>query len=86
MTALATKTAFARFSNSITISDDCKDLPCFKNAASVNFDYFVIPEILHWEDRATEWSGIPDKIEVKISIYRGPGMGGIGFRLDLWQK
>lgn len=30
--------------------------------------YLVYPTILHWEDRATEWSGIPDKVEVKIEI------------------
>jgi len=30
--------------------------------------YLVYPTILHWEDRATEWSGIPDKIEIRIEI------------------
>jgi len=25
--------------------------------------------ILNWEDRATEWSGIPDKITLKMAIY-----------------
>jgi hypothetical protein len=30
--------------------------------------YLVYPTILYWEDRATEWSGIPDKIEVRIEI------------------
>ena len=30
--------------------------------------YLVYPTILHWEDRATEWSGISDKVEVKIEI------------------
>lgn len=30
--------------------------------------YLIYPTILHWEDRATEWSGIPDKVEVKIEI------------------
>ena len=34
-----------------------------------NYDYIVIPEILHWEDRATAWSGLPDKIEVSIEMY-----------------
>ncbi len=34
------------------------------------FDYLVYPTILHWEDRATEWSGIPDKLQVKISVTR----------------
>lgn len=30
--------------------------------------YLVYPTILHWEDRATEWSSIPDKVEVKIEL------------------
>ncbi len=30
--------------------------------------YLVYPTILHWEDRATEWSAIPDKVEVKIEL------------------
>jgi len=32
------------------------------------FDYLFYPLILHWEDRATEWSGIPDKIELRIDV------------------
>ena len=71
MTALAVRAAFARFSNATTVAPDCKDLACLKGVPSPSFDYYVIPEILHWEDRATEWSGIPDKIEVKVSIYDG---------------
>lgn len=30
--------------------------------------HLVIPEILHWEDRATEWSGKRDSIEVRLSL------------------
>jgi hypothetical protein len=30
--------------------------------------YLVYPTILHWEDRATEWSAIPDKVEVKVEL------------------
>lgn len=30
--------------------------------------YLVYPTILHWEDRATEWSAIPDTVEVKIEV------------------
>jgi len=37
-------------------------------ALSDNWQYFVYPTILHWEDRATEWSAIPDKVEVKIEV------------------
>ena len=71
MTAYATRAAFARFSNNVSISAECKDLACLKKNASGPFDYHVIPEILHWEDRATEWSGLPDKIEVKVIVYAG---------------
>ncbi|MCH1920902.1 DUF4823 domain-containing protein [Shewanella sp. A3A] len=31
-------------------------------------DLMVYPSILHWEDRATEWSAIPDRVSVKIVI------------------
>jgi hypothetical protein len=71
MTALAVRAAFARFTNTNTVSTDCKELECLKRNTSSNFDYYVIPEILHWEDRATEWSGIRDKIEIKLIIYEG---------------
>jgi uncharacterized protein YceK len=71
MTALAVRAAFARFTNSTTVVSGCKDLMCLKKYQSISYDYYVVPEILHWEDRATEWSGIPDKIEVKISVYDG---------------
>ena len=33
-----------------------------------NARFLIIPSILHWEDRNTPWSGIADKIEIKIEI------------------
>ncbi|MDX2499528.1 MAG: DUF4823 domain-containing protein [Deltaproteobacteria bacterium] len=39
-----------------------------KKARSDGFSHLVYPMILHWEDRATEWSGTPDKVRVKISL------------------
>jgi hypothetical protein len=71
MTAFAVRAAFARFTDSITVVSDCKDLVCLKKNQSASYDYYVIPGILHWEDRATEWSGIPDKLEVRISVHDG---------------
>ncbi|OBT14765.1 DUF4823 domain-containing protein [Vibrio sp. UCD-FRSSP16_10] len=32
------------------------------------FNYLIYPTIMHWEDRATEWSGKPDVVEVKVSV------------------
>ena len=34
-----------------------------------NVKYLVVPTILHWEDNNTPWTGISDKIEVKIEVF-----------------
>ncbi|XHF32918.1 DUF4823 domain-containing protein [Pseudomonas chlororaphis] len=71
MTAGAIRSAFARYSNQVKVSESCADLACIRELG--NAGYYVVPEILHWEDRATEWSGIPDRIEVKLVIYGAKG-------------
>lgn len=38
------------------------------SAKNGGYDYLFYPIIMHWEDRATEWSAIPDKIKVKITV------------------
>jgi hypothetical protein len=40
----------------------------FAHAKDNNYNYLIFPTILEWEDRATEWSGIPDKASIKIAI------------------
>lgn len=46
----------------------------FSETELLQFDYIIIPEILHWEDRATAWSGLPDKVEIFIEIYDSRGV------------
>lgn len=70
-TVLAFRAAFARYSNEIAISSDCQDLACLRRGQFSTSDYLVVPEILHWEDRNTEWSGKKDEVEVKVVIYSG---------------
>ena len=41
-----------------------------ESAEATDADYLVYPKISHWEDRATEWSGIPTKATVIVSLYR----------------
>jgi len=41
-----------------------------KYAKENKFEYLIFPSVLEWEDRATEWSGIPDKASIKISIIK----------------
>jgi hypothetical protein len=38
-------------------------------ASSAGADFLVYTRIAHWSDRATEWSGIPDRITLNVSIY-----------------
>jgi uncharacterized protein DUF4823 len=69
MTANAVRAAFSRVTNSVTVSEECQSSACLKLPAMERYGYYVEPQILHWEDRATEWSGLPDKVEIKIIIY-----------------
>ena len=39
------------------------------SAHAQNASHLVYPTIMHWEDRATEWSGVPDRVRVQIRIY-----------------
>jgi hypothetical protein len=34
--------------------------------------HVFVTTILNWEDRATEWSGIPDKLTLKFAVYEAP--------------
>jgi len=69
MTALATEVEFSKYATRVEISDRCVLDACLATLKNSEFGYLVEPRILHWEDRATEWSGKPDKISVKISVY-----------------
>jgi len=76
MTAAAVKTAFSYYTNRVTVMGACRELSCLRQNSPSG--YYVIPEILHWEERATEWSGLPDKIEVKLAIYGPTGAQPLG--------
>jgi hypothetical protein len=61
--------AFSKNSNS---AETARQYQSFDNALTYakenNYGYLVFPTILEWEDRATVWSGIPDKASIKIAI------------------
>ena len=69
LTADSIRSAFMKYSDSVKLSMVCEDVVCLKEKNTLAQGYYVVPEITHWEDRATEWSGKPDKIDVKITIY-----------------
>ncbi|MFZ4967345.1 DUF4823 domain-containing protein [Pseudomonas sp. Mn2068] len=61
--ALVQKTRAARIGRLVENHDDA-----LTDARAAGQDVLIFPTILHWEDRATEWSMIPDKVEVKIDV------------------
>lgn len=38
------------------------------NARSKSAQYLIQPTIVHWEDRATEWSGKPDRVLIRLAL------------------
>lgn len=69
-TATAVQAAFLMHAKTVTMANSVEELPmALENAKAKGLDYTCRPVILHWEDRATEWSGIPDKITIKVSLY-----------------
>lgn len=73
-TAHAVRSAFMRHANVVEVSEKCSNIECLKVEANSKYGYLVVPVILHWEDRATEWSGIKDKLEIKMVVYSLEGV------------
>jgi hypothetical protein len=68
-TARAVRAAFARYANLVDVVTDCHGVACLHSINSTRYGYYVDPTIVHWEERATEWSGKSDKIEIRLVIY-----------------
>jgi len=65
----ALQAAFTRYANDVIVGgavDSTSD--AIDAAKRKGCQYSVIPKINHWEDRATEWSGIRDKLVVYIKV------------------
>lgn len=70
MTARAVQAAFyAHLTRVEILEGDLKDDMAFARANTDNYTYLIEPLILHWEDRATEWSGLPDQIQIGIKVF-----------------
>lgn len=69
MTSRAVQSAFERHADKVRLIEDCYGADCLDQINSAEYGYYVAPKILHWEERATEWSGRPDRIEIRLVIY-----------------
>jgi Domain of unknown function (DUF4823) len=70
-TARAVAAAFAPYLREIQVADRHQSIDAARRSAEErDHQYVLYPEILHWEDRATEWSGKPDVISINLSVIR----------------
>ena len=69
MTANEVKKAFAAHTNKVDATEKCHGDDCMSVAKAGGYGYYVKPDILHWEDRATEWSGLSDQIEIQLVVF-----------------
>lgn len=68
-TAHAFYAAFARHLRSTFISRTPMSLAeALDSARALNTEYLLYPNITKWEDRATEYSGVRDKLELKVDF------------------
>ncbi len=69
MTATIIAGAFMRRLSTVAQADGVQSYEqALAAARKTGAVYLVSPDIMHWEDRATEWSGKPDRVEVRIRI------------------
>lgn len=68
-TASAFKSEFEKYAKSVKLLSGCHDKQCVSMAKMEDSDYLVSLEILHWEERSTNWSNKADRLNIKITIY-----------------
>ncbi len=59
----ALQRAFAAFTSKVSV------VACPPDACDRGAGYFVVPQILSWEDRVTGWSGNRDRVTLKITVF-----------------
>ncbi|HXZ53314.1 MAG TPA: DUF4823 domain-containing protein [Burkholderiales bacterium] len=69
MTSQTLVSAFSKHAQNVEMSHGYESFDdALVTARAKKVKYLIYPTILPWEDRATEWSGIPDRVEVKVEI------------------
>lgn len=68
-TAQVVQVEFSRHARSVVVGRSPESFEdALSSARERDADYLAYTTIVHWEDRATEWSGIPYRAEVKIEV------------------
>ncbi|OUR75980.1 hypothetical protein A9Q83_16595 [Alphaproteobacteria bacterium 46_93_T64] len=70
MTSSAISAELSKKGVEVVVADSVETIEGAKiRAVNVDATYLFYTKILHWEDRATEWSGLSDKITMNYVIY-----------------
>lgn len=70
MTAAAVEAALLRHSTNVELAKGEASLDeDLAAAAAAGSEYLLQPAILHWEERATEWSGKSDRITIRLALF-----------------
>ena len=46
--------------------EETNEADAIKIAKQKDASYLIVPDLLHWEDRATAWSGYRDKVKIEL--------------------
>lgn len=68
-TATELSTALFAHTRNVTIERAAESRDEYvEKAREEGVQYLILPTIAHWEERATEWSGRPDRITIRLDL------------------
>lgn len=62
-------TAFSKYAQRVQTAPAQSQDDGLSEARQAGSQYLVVPIITHWEQRATEWSGIPSRVALRVTIF-----------------
>jgi len=82
-TAQAVLLAFTHYTRSVYLGKFAEGPEeALESARNAHVDYLVYPHLIKWEDHPTEWSGVRDRLELKIDVIE-PADGKLVFSREI---
>jgi hypothetical protein len=67
--SVALHDAFKRHTRNVLMGRTTETLPdAIAHARDLEYEFVAMPTLLKWEDRPTEWTGVRDKLQIKIDL------------------
>jgi hypothetical protein len=67
--AVALQDAFKRHTRNVLLGRVTENVDeAIRHARDLEYEYVAMPTLLKWEDRPTEWTGVRDKLQVRIDL------------------